>query len=85
MMCTGFAVGVPAVLSKTGTVTRESLTITSFGVAPAIGLSVPASNSKGDVGGVPPVTRRMSPPPPFVAWLRQFTASVLPGCDSDKQ
>ena len=76
MICTGLVVGAPAVLSKTGTVTSELLIVTSFGDTPAIGLSAPATNSNGEVGGGPPVTVRVSPPPPFVAWVRQFTASV---------
>jgi hypothetical protein len=47
MIVTGLT--APPLLSNTGTVTSESLTITSFPAA--IGLLAPARNSNGDAGG----------------------------------
>src|ERR1039458_1683972 len=49
MIATGLT--APPLLSNTGTVTSESLTITSCGDRPVIGLSLPARNSKGEFGG----------------------------------
>src|ERR1035438_667495 len=78
MICTGLVV---AVLSNTGTVTSESLTITRVvpATSPGIGLPAPAMNSKGAVGGfaVVVVDVTVSPPPVTVAWVRQFTASAV--------
>src|ERR1700674_3186787 len=48
---TGLGSVAPPLLSNTGTVTSDSLTITSFPARPEIGLSVPATNSKGAPGG----------------------------------
>jgi hypothetical protein len=47
----GALYGGPAPTAITGTVTSESLTITSCVARPVIGLSLPARNSKGEAGG----------------------------------
>src|SRR5580658_7859645 len=59
--------------SNTGTVTRESLTITSFPARPVIGLSLPARNWKG---GLAYAGSTWSPWLVFV-WVRQLTASAV--------
>src|ERR1700676_1030809 len=71
----GGAAGAPAPTSYTGTVTNESLIITSFPRAPGIGLSSLATNSKGVAGGA--LTGITVSPSSAVAWVRQFTAFAV--------
>ena len=76
MIVTGL-VGAAPVLLNTGTVTRESLIINSCpasdGSIAATGLSAPAMNSKGAVGGLGEAT--VSPWSAAV-WVRQLTANA---------
>ena len=71
---TGLAGGVPGVLLKTGTVTSESLTITLLPARPGIGLSSPATNWNGALGGAVEFTIS---PLLVVACVKQFAASAV--------